>query len=191
MSQGLFTKLYSSVNRLFTQQDVLFIRVSAIIEKILFITHDITVDNDYRMMTFMVKDTKVICIKSPNNEIVYDTVLVGDELIILIIVPDRIMFRDYNPDNRMKIVYSIYEYICSYLSRMFAAKSNSSLQRILNISPVILTFNTLNAIMYLYDSSEEAFSYYLFESKASHLKLNDILSHPIDDLLDYGGILSM
>ena len=74
--EGLFTKLYSSVNRIFTQQDILFIRVPATMEKILFITHNITINNDYRMMTFMVKDTKVICIKSPNDETIYDTILI-------------------------------------------------------------------------------------------------------------------
>jgi len=60
--QGLFTQLYSSINRLFTQQDILFLKIPSILEKILFMTHDITINSDYVMMTFMIKNAKVICI---------------------------------------------------------------------------------------------------------------------------------
>ncbi len=188
MQQGLFTKLYSSVNRLFTQQDILFVKVSSAIEKVLFMTHNITVNNDYLMMTFMVKNTKVVCIKSPNGETLCDTILFGDEAIILIIVPDRIVFNDYDPDKRMRIVHSIYEYICLHLVEVFSPRQGSSLLHILSLAPEVLTFNTLNAIGHLYDTTN---IYCIGDSNISETKLNDILSHSINDLLDCGGILSM
>ncbi len=192
--QGLFTQLYSSINRLFTQQDILFLKVPSILEKILFMTHDITIDNDYLMMTFMLKDIKVICIKSPKNEIMSDIVLFGDELVILVIVPAGIVFDDYYPDKRMKTIYKIYEYICRYLVNILGIKDNiySSLQYILFMAPSILAFHTLNAIGYLYNTPS-AFDYYT--KKVSHRikpeQIDNILSHSISDLLDYGGILSI
>ncbi len=191
MEQGLFTKLYSSVNRLFTQQDILFVKISPAMEKILFITHNITVNRDYLMMTFMVKNTKVVCIKSPNGETIYDTILFGDEAIILIIVPDRIVFSDYDPNERMKIVFSIYKYICLHLIRVFNLEKGSSLWRILSLVPAVLTFNTLSTIGQLHDVSEDAFNYCIFESNIINTKINDILSYSINDLLDCGGILSI
>ena len=188
MQQGLFTKLYSSVNRLFTQQDILFVKISSAMEKVLFMTHNITVNNDYLMMTFMVKDTKVVCIKSPNGETIYDTILFGDEAIILIIVPDRIVFNDYDPDKRMRIVHSIYEYICLHLVEVFSPRQGSSLLHILSLAPEVLAFNTLNVIGHLYDATN---IYCIGDSNIGETKLNDILLHSINDLLDCGGILSM
>jgi len=187
--QGLFTQLYSSINRLFTQQDILFLKIPLILEKILFMTHDITINNDYLMMTFMIKDIKIICIKSPNYEIIHDIVLFGDELVILIVVPNKIMFDDFDPDKRMRIVYGIYEYICKYLINMFGIRGYiyASLRGIFNVAPNVLTLKTLDAIGYLYNISNKVFE--CLDIKG--VNTNEILSHSIEDLLDYGGILGM
>jgi len=193
--QGLFTQLYSSINRLFTQQDILFLKIPSILEKILFMTHDITINSDYVMMTFMIKNAKVICIKSPKNEMMYDVILFGDELVILIIVPSDIVFTDYIPEKRMRIVYDIYEYICQFLINILGIDGGckySSLRHIFSLAPSILTLHTLNAIGYLYNKPN-AFDYFIKKTSPNiaPTEIDNVLLHSITDLLDYGGILSI
>ena len=150
MEKGMFIDLFNSVNRLFTQPEILFKKVPSEIEKVLFLTYDLDMSfNNYDMITFTAFDTPVCIIREKldeeeENAVLNDICLINSVPTIISIIPDDIMYDDFDKAERIKIIDDLYRYLCDYYETKIGLKdTNTILNKLIIKASMILTIHTL------------------------------------------------
>lgn len=193
MEDSNFKRLYSSIDRLFTQPDILYSKgINDYICRWLYYNKEIGITTDYDIIHFKYYDISISIIRSPKDEFVCDTIFNVSMPHIIFVVPMSICYIE-NDDTKVNktidYIYNIFDYICNYSLNKFCFDKKSSLYKVFSIAPVIMTIHILSRIYNLY--SKDFDKYIPVGNKNKHFNINQILDHSIEDLLDYGGVLGV
>ncbi len=197
MDYLIFTNIYASLNRIFSQQDILFRPVPDKIFKWLYLTTGIACGSGYDMMRFKVLKKDVFIIRSPEemkDEFLRDTILLNDDIAIVFIIPKDIS----TPSNDIKkirrtieYIHSICGYLCSFIQSKLIVDKNSSLYKVISKAPIILTIHIISLVYTLYPEDMKKYIPKIDKDKGD-IALSTILSNDgVYELLDCGAVLGI
>lgn len=141
MNNGnIFLDMFSLVNKIYTVEDyMLSDNIPKGISDFFYISKGIELEGKY--FNFENEFINVYVIKDSNNHSLKDTIFFDNKPVVIIVIPsviDGVSTSEINT-HRVNMIKYIYKYLFRFLSRKLNVPVNSSLSKLLNNAPSVLT----------------------------------------------------
>lgn len=137
---NIFLNMFSLVNKIYTVEDfMLSDNIPSGITNFFYVSKGIDLEGKY--FNYEDEYITVYIIKDSNNHSFKDTILFNNKPVVVISIPsiiDGITTSEINT-HRINMIKYIYKYLFRFLSRKLNVPVNSSLSKLLNNAPSILT----------------------------------------------------
>ena len=101
-----------------------------------------------KQLTLLNHQVEFVILREENGYTVIDQTIHNNTITFYIVIPYNIGYDNFDKNERKNIIYNIYKYIINYLYDLIKPIPNTSMEKILNVAPEILTISTLYPFTY-------------------------------------------
>lgn len=189
MNNNIFLDMFSLVNKIYTVEDyMLSDNIPKMITDYFYISSGMEIEGKY--FNYEDEYITVYVIKDNNNHSIKDIILFNNKPVIVIVIPsviEGITTSEINT-HRVTMIKYIYKYLFKYLSRKLNLPVNSSLAKLINNAPPVLTLFSEIHTGQLFFNIEDMIDN---DSDITVEILEKSITYDIENLFVNGGLLNL